>query len=34
MNVDNFEKQSLLDNNIHICKKRDDVVNINHLTCF
>ena len=34
MNVDNFEKQSLSDNNIHICKKGDDVANIDHLTHF
>ena len=29
-----FEKQSLLDNNIHICKKGDNVTNIDHLTRF
>ena len=34
MNVDNFEKQSLSDNNIYICRKGDNVANIDHLTCF
>ena len=34
MNVDNFEKQSLSDNNIYICKKGDDIANVNHLTRF
>ena len=34
MNVDNFDKPSLSDNNIHICKKGENVANINYLTRF
>jgi len=34
MNVDNFEKPSLSDNNIYICEKREDVANVDHLTRF
>ena len=34
INVDNFNKPSLSDNNIHICKNGEYVANINYLTCF
>ena len=33
MNVDNFERPSLSNNN-HICKKRENVANIDYLTFF